>query len=699
MRDDTRKRRLPIGAEVVPGGVDFRVWAPRPERVQVVLEDARDRTTVFDLVPEGNGYFSGVVARASAGSLYRYRLDGAGPFPDPASRFQPDGPHGPSQVIDPDAYRWRDTGWPGIAPDGHVLYEMHIGTFTPEGTWAAAGAQLAELARLGVTVLELMPIADFPGRFGWGYDGVNLFAPTRLYGSPDDLRRFVDAAHAAHLAVVLDVVYNHLGPDGNYLESFADAYFTDRYETDWGRPFNFDGADAAPVREYILANVAYWIREFRIDGFRLDATQAIFDAHEGPAHIIAEITHTARSTALPRRVFVVGENEPQDVVHVRAPGDGGYGLDALWNDDWHHSAIVALTGRKEAYYSDHLGAPQEFVSAAKYGYLYQGQHYEWQKQRRGLPALDVPPGAFINFIENHDQVANSARGDRLAQLASPAQLRAMTALLLLGPATPMLFQGQEFAASTPFLYFADHEAKLAAAVYRGRRKFLEQFPSLAQPAMQEEIDDPADPETFRRCCIDVAERELHAEVYALHRDLIRLRREDRTLGARCAAIDGAVLGGDAFLLRFFGAAGADGAAATAAASATAEARAVTAAAAVPATAATSATAEAGAVTAAGAASATAATSAAAAVSAVSATSAAGSADRLLLVNLGRAMRFSPAPEPLLAPPAGHTWHTLWSSEDTAYGGHGHAPPETEDGRWQIPAQCAVVLAPRTSAGA
>jgi maltooligosyltrehalose trehalohydrolase len=618
-------RRMPVGAEAVAGRVHFRVWAPRARRVEVLLDDAGGRTV---LAPEHSGYFSGYVAHAAPGTRYRYLLDGEGPFPDPASRFQPDGPHGPSEVIDPDAFEWSDRGWDGVEPDRRVIYELHVGTFTREGTWDAAARELPRLADLGVTVVEMMPVADFPGRFGWGYDGVNLFAPTRLYGTPDDLRRFVDRAHAAGIAVILDVVYNHLGPDGNYLGSFSDAYFTDRYQTDWGQPFNVDGDDSAAVREYLLANAAYWIREFHMDGLRLDATQSIFDAAEGPAHIIAAVARAARDAAGGRSCYLVGENEPQDVIHVRAQTEGGYGLDALWNDDWHHSAIVALTGRNEAYYSDHLGVPQEFVSAAKYGYLYQGQHYHWQRQRRGTPGLRLRAECFVNFLQNHDQVANSMRGDRIHRLAAPGQLRTLTALLLLGPATPMLFQGQEFGASAPFLYFADHRAELADAVYRGRRNFLEQFPSIAQPQLMEEIDDPADPATFERCRLDHSERNTNAHFYRLHCDLLRLRHDDETFRGRApGGIDGAVLGGEAFVLRWFGAA------------------------------------------------------------------ADGSQDRLLIVNLGREMNFSPAPEPLIAPPAQCRWRAVWSSEDPRYGGLGHPPPEDDDGSWRIPGQCAVVLVP------
>src|SRR5207302_8022588 len=306
------------------------------------------------------------------------------------------------------------------------------------GTLAAAQQHLPALAELGVTLVEVMPLADFPGRFGWGYDGVDLFAPTRLYGTPDDLRRFVDAAHAAGLGVILDVVYNHFGPDGNYLREFSDDYFTDRHDNEWGEAINYDGDNAGPVREFMAANAGYWIEEFHFDGLRLDATQQIFDRSN--EHILAVIARRVRQAAGGRRTLLVAENEPQEVKLVRPPERGGYGLDMLWNDDYHHSALVVLSGHNEAYYGDYLGTPQEFVSAAKWGYLYQGQRYRWQKKRRGTPTFDLEPDRFVTFTQNHDQVANSGRGLRCAELTGPGRYRALTALLLLGPGTPMLFQ-------------------------------------------------------------------------------------------------------------------------------------------------------------------------------------------------------------------------------------------------------------------
>lgn len=551
---DEGTRRYPIGAELVPsGGVHFRVWGPAARTVAVELLDASQRVVeTVALTPEPNGYFSGFVAQARAGTLYRYRLPG-GAFPDPASRFQPDGPHGPSQVVDP-THTWTDTAWPGRPRTEMVLYELHLGTFTAEGTWRAAMAELPELARIGITAVEIMPVADFAGGFGWGYDGVDLFAPSRLYGSPSDARAFVDRAHALGLMVILDVVYNHLGPDGCYLQEYSRDYFTTKYECEWGQPLNFDGENAAPVREFFVTNARYWTEEFHCDGLRLDATQQIFDA--SPTHIVAEITAAAHMAARQRQAFVVAENEPQQARLLRDAKQGGFGLDAVWNDDFHHAATVAAAGRAEAYYSDYRGAPQEFISAYKRGYLFQGQWCRWQKKRRGTPALDLSPARFVVFLQNHDQVANSLRGQRLHQLTSPAMYRALSALQLLGPSIPLLFQGQEFAASTPFLYFADHKPELAGLIAQGRRTFLQQFRSVKAAENDVPLASPGDARTFQACKLDLGERQRHADVYRLYTDLLHLRREQPVFRTP-AAIDGAVLGEHAFVLRYFGGDGDD----------------------------------------------------------------------------------------------------------------------------------------------
>jgi maltooligosyltrehalose trehalohydrolase len=542
-----RPGRLPVGAEITTEGVHFRVWAPRARLVEVVLDDGG---LAVALAPGPGGYHDGVAEAATRGTRYRFRLDGGPLLPDPASRFQPEGPHGPSAVVDPSTFPWTDHGWRGVGLKGQVLYEMHVGTFTPAGTWEAAARELPELARAGITVIELMPVADFPGRFGWGYDGVDLFAPTRLYGEPDDFRRFVDRAHALGLGVILDVVYNHLGPDGNYLKEFSGDYFTDRYPNDWGEAINFDGEGSGAVREFVLANAAHWIEEYHLDGLRLDATQQIYDA--SPEHILAALSRRVRAAAGGRATLLIAENEPQDVRVVRSLEAGGYGLDAVWNDDFHHAAVVALTGLTAAYYSDYRGTAQEFVSVMKRGFLYQGQRYRWQKKRRGTSTVGLPPATFVTFIQNHDQIANSARGHRRHLLTSPGRYKAMTALMLLGPGTPLLFQGQEFGASAPFLYFADHKPELARLVRRGRADFLRQFPALAAPEMQKQLPDPADPATFEHSKLDLSERERHAETYALHRDLLALRREEAVFASqRPDGLDGAVLAEEAFVLRYF----------------------------------------------------------------------------------------------------------------------------------------------------
>jgi maltooligosyltrehalose trehalohydrolase len=546
------ERRFPLGAEPARGGVHFRVWAPHRNTVDVVIEGERTGA----LENEGGGYFSALIDFARPGMLYWFRLDhGSKLFPDPASRYQPEGPHGPSQIVNPASYRWKDDAWPGVHIQEQVIYEMHIGTFTPEGTWSAARDVLPELAQMGITLLEVMPVADFPGVFGWGYDGVNLFAPTRLYGTPDDFRAFVDRAHALGLGVILDVVYNHFGPDGNYLKEFAHEYFTARYPNEWGEAINFDGDDAGPVREFFIANACYWIDEFHLDGLRLDATQQIFD--NSSEHIIAAISRETRRAAGRRSIVIVGENETQEARLARPLDAGGYGLDGLWNDDFHHTARVALTAHSEAYYSDYRGSPQEFISAIKWGFLYQGQYYSWQRRRRGTSAMDLPAPSFIAYLQNHDQLANSVHGARPHQLSSPGRFRALTALLLLGPHTPMLFQGQEYGASTPFLYFSDHKKDLASLVKQGRSEFLAQFPSIANSQAQFVQGAPHDRATFDKCKLDPEERSKNQEWTALHKDLLDLRRRDPVFNAqRSDRIHGAVLGPDAFVLRFFG--GGDG---------------------------------------------------------------------------------------------------------------------------------------------
>ena len=540
------QRRLPVGAEPDASGTAFRVWAPERQAVSLCIEGGAEYALQRDL----DGYYGGHVPGVSPGMRYRFRLDnGDTLYHDPASRFQPEGPHGASEIVDPRAVHWDDAAWKGMQLRGQVLYEMHVGTFTPEGTWASAARQLERLKDIGITTVEMMPIAEFPGRFGWGYDGVDLFAPAHLYGTPDDLRRFVNTAHALGLGVILDVVYNHFGPDGCYLKEFSPHYFSTRHENEWGEALNFDGEYAIGMRELVLANVRYWIEEFHFDGLRLDATQTIHDTSE--PHILKCIAEEAHKAAAGRGIILVAENETQTARLVRPWNRDGYGLDALWNDDFHHSALVALTGHNPAYYSDHSGSPQEFISAAKYGFLFQGQRYAWQKQPRGTPSLDLDPAQFVLFLENHDQVANSATGARAYQLSTPGRARAFTALVVLLPGTPMLFQGQEFWSSAPFLYFADHEGPLKEAVSKGRREFLTQFINLESP--EAALAAPHDTESFERCKLDWTEFDRNSTAVALHRDLLTLRRDDPVFAAqKPRSLDGAVLAKECFALRFFG---------------------------------------------------------------------------------------------------------------------------------------------------
>ena len=550
-RPPTSHWRLALGAECCPEGVRFRVWAPKRHRVEVLIENG----LAVPLTPEAGGYFSGLVPEAAAGTLYRYRLDGEGRFPDPCSRFQPEGPHGPSMVVDPAAYKWHDEDWLGITMAGQVIYELHVGTFTQEGTFAAAARELDNLKQLGVTVIEVMPVAEFPGKRNWGYDGVNLYAPTHVYGDPEAFKRFVDAAHGAGLGVILDVVYNHLGPDGNYLGAYSDHYFTDRYETDWGAAINFDGPESKEVREFFIRNACYWIAEFHMDGLRLDATDTIYDA--GPVHVLSELGQRAREAGTPRNIVLTAENEKQDVRLITPVAKGGFGLDAMWNDDFHHTAMVALTGRREAYYTDYRGTAQELISAVKRGFLYQGQRYQWQNQARGTPVTTEPASAFVCFLQNHDQVANSLCGDRLHALTSPGRYRALTAVLLLAPGTPMLFMGQEFWASSPFLFFTDH-GDLADTVYQGRKKFLSQFPSIGSREAQKQVPHPNLASTFEASKVDLSERTTHAGIYLFHQDLLRIRREDPVIAAQSRErLEGATFDREAFVLRFFGQEGDD----------------------------------------------------------------------------------------------------------------------------------------------
>jgi maltooligosyltrehalose trehalohydrolase len=542
----------PFAAETDDRGVYFRVWAPTRKAVDVVLvtPDGKE-TRRQQLAPEMGGFFSAHVADVAPGSLYVYRLDNdAKRYPDPASRFQPQGVHGPSQVIDPRRFRWTDAQWPGVVLKGQVLYELHIGTFTPEGTWLAAIEKLPHLRDVGVTLVEVMPVAAFPGKFGWGYDGVDWFAPTQLYGRPDDFRAFVNRAHELGLGVILDVVYNHFGPDGNYIGAFSPYFFSKKHTTEWGDAINFDGEHSGPVRDFVAMNAAHWIREYHLDGLRLDAVHSIVD--DSDEHVVAMLTRAARAAAGSRSILVFAENERQQVQAVLPWKEGGHGIDSQWNDDFHHACRVVATGHAEAYYSDYSGSPQELISAVRLGYLYQGQWNARQGGYRGTPSRKLPAPQFVHFLQNHDQVANSARGLRTHLLTTPGRHRTLTALLLLGPQTPLLFMGQEFGASNPFYFFADHEPDLAALVRKGRGEFLSQFASIAGYESVCVLADPADGSTFEASKLNWAEAEQNQAAMALHRDLVRLRKNDDVFSRQDKSmIEGAVLAPEAFILRWF----------------------------------------------------------------------------------------------------------------------------------------------------
>jgi maltooligosyltrehalose trehalohydrolase len=617
------KRRYPIGAELIDANqTHFRVWAPKAQRIDLVLEDSatkNSRQRFQALEAEEGGYFSGA-ANAGAGTRYRFRVNN-NLYPDPASRFQPDGPHGPSCIVDPARFRWTDSQWTGISLKGAIIYEMHIGTFTKEGTWHAAAQQLEELARIGITVIEMMPVADFPGKFGWGYDGVDLFAPSHLYGTPDDLRAFIDGAHSLGLGVILDVVFNHFGPDGNYLGAFSDDYLIRGNENEWGDAVNFDGPNSGQVREFFITNGRYWIEEFHFDGFRFDALHAIRD--RSGEYIIGAVGRAARQAAGARSIVLIAENDRQEAKMVRPRSEDGDDLDGMWNDDFHHSAVVALTGRKEAYFSDYRGTPQEFISAAKYGFLYQGQALSWRKALRGSSTFGIPAEAFVCFIENHDQIANTGPGERVRFQTSPARYRAMTALLLLGPWTPLLFQGEEFGASSPFIFFADiGDASVRDAIRKGRAEWLAPFLSLSEEQAWKTLPAPDDSDVFARCKLDFSEREKNRELYDLHIDLLKLRQKDSRFRQQIrSGVDGAVLGPASFVLRYFSN---------------------------------------------------------------------ESDDRLLLVNFEERQILHPASEPLLAPPLGYGWETLWTSESPRYGGAGTVVTATRE-QWVLPIESAVAL--------
>lgn len=508
------------------------MWAPEARSVELALEEAAGQR-FLTLEREPPGTWVAEVPEARAGTRYRYRLNGAGCFPDPYSRSQPEGVHGPSEVVDPSAFTWHDADWRGLAICGQVIYQCHVGTATPDGTFDSLIGQLDRIKALGATAVQTLPLAEVPGRWNWGYDGVDLFAVTRNYGGPEALRRFVDAAHQRGLGVLVDAVYNHFGPDGNYLRSYSARYFTDRYETPWGDAVNYDGPNNVWVRRMVLDNALSWIHEYHADGLRLDATHAIFDTSQ--PHILAELTDTVRQS-LPegRSVVLIAETNENDVRYLLPTREGGYGLDAVWADDFHHTLRRRLAGDHEGYYRDYAGSLDELAHVVERGWLYEGQVSHVSGHSRGTPTGDRPAWQFQWVIQNHDQVGNRAFGSRLTEDVAPDQYRLASALLLLLPYTPLLFMGQEFAASTPFLYFTDHNPDLGRLVTEGRRKEFAGFEAFSDPSRAQEILDPQAEETFRRSRLDLSEttRSPGTEVTRLYQALLRLRSSDPVLAAQ-----------------------------------------------------------------------------------------------------------------------------------------------------------------------
>jgi maltooligosyltrehalose trehalohydrolase len=507
----------PLGAFPDRGRVCYRVWAPDHGRVAVRVVEGNAGPHEVELEREEDGHFVGADPRGRPGDLYRFVLgeDGAA-LPDPASRFQPFGVEGPSQVVDPSAYVWRSVEWRRPPARGRVIYELHVGTFTREGTFAAAARRLDALADLGVNTLELMPLADFAGDRNWGYDGVMPFAPARCYGSPDDLRALIDAAHERGLAVVLDVVYNHLGPCGAVHARYARGYFHQERHTVWGQ--NFDYACPA-VRAHFLENARMWLDEYRFDGLRLDATHAIED--DSPTHLVAEIAALARA----RGAFVIAEDDRNEARVIRPVDQGGWGLDAVWADDFHHTVRVALTRQREAHFASFTGEVAECVRTLERGWLYEGQHAPHRGAPRGTSAEGRPPECFVHCISNHDQAGNRPLGERLHDSVSPEAYRALAMLLCLTPYTPMLFMGQEWAAGAPFLFFTDHPSGVGEGIAEGRRREFAHYGANYDAATLARMPDPQAEETFRVCQLDWDERARppHAEVLALHRTCLRLR--------------------------------------------------------------------------------------------------------------------------------------------------------------------------------
>src|SRR5688572_2336888 len=519
-----------LGAVYAGGTTAFTVWAPDHQHVELVVERSpRSASPVFrTLARDAHGYWSGSFDDLPPGSLYRYRLDRspAHVFPDPASRWQPQGVHGPSAIVDPSSFVWTDGTWQAPPLEQLVIYELHVGTFTPEGTFDAVAGRLDYLAQLGVTAIELMPIAGFPGRRNWGYDGSALFSPAESYGPPDTLRALVDAAHRHGLAVILDVVYNHFGPDGAYAAALSQSYFSDRHSSPWGRGLNFDGPRSAEVRRFFIENALQWVLDFHVDGLRLDATHAIAD--DSRPHFLAELTSVVRAAA-GRDVVLIAEDE-RNIARMKMPAEaGGYGLDAVWADDFHHQVRVHVAGDRDGYYAAYSGSTRDLATTIRQGWFYTGQVSPHTGHPRGSDPSALQPPQFVYCLQNHDQVGNRADGSRLHHRIDPAVYRAVTTLLLVLPHTPLLFMGQEWAAATPFQFFTDHNEELGRLVTAGRRAEFASFTGFGL----ETVPDPQQRETFERSRLQWNELDApdHAGVLRLYRRLLGLRRAHPAMAA------------------------------------------------------------------------------------------------------------------------------------------------------------------------
>ncbi|HZY65098.1 MAG TPA: malto-oligosyltrehalose trehalohydrolase [Rubrobacteraceae bacterium] len=513
-----RSHKLPFGAEYLgEGETRFTLWAPAAKRVELSLEDG-ERVAMR----RGEDGVFAVTAAAEPGARYRYLVDDEQGVPDPASRYQPEDVHGPSQVVDLEAFEWRDEDWKGRPWEETVLYELHVGSFSPEGTFGEVKDKLDHLVELGVTAVELMPLADFPGGCNWGYDGVLPYAPDSSYGTPEDLKELVQAAHEKGLMVFLDVVYNHFGPEGNYLNVYAPQFFTERHATPWGAAINFDGDESRQVREYFIHNALYWIEEYHIDGLRLDAVHAIVD--ESEKHVLEELAERVQGgPGRDRHVHLVLENEANAARYMR---DGLYR--AQWNDDFHNALHVALTGETSGYYGGYADAPMRLLARClAEGFAYQGEPSQYRDgEKRGESSADLPATSFVSFLQNHDQVGNRAFGERITRLAQPEAVRAAAAMYLLSPQIPMLFMGEEWAAEEPFLFFCDFEEDLAPLVTEGRREEFAKFPEFSDPETRERIPDPSERETFEMSVLDWDDAKEHRSWLELYKELLRLRREE-----------------------------------------------------------------------------------------------------------------------------------------------------------------------------